>query len=441
METAPMFQGPSSILNRLSSAGYAACLVGGCVRELLLGVPPQKWDVYTSAHPSQVKSCFSGAQVMETGVQPGVLTVLWEGQVYEVSATAPGRPAGTGFSAALEAELARRDFTINAIAMDGSGALIDPFGGGADWNAGVIRCVGQPTRRFQEDGLRLLRALRLSAVLGFAIQGETAAALHACRDALRRTAADAIRAELCPLLCGPYVRPVLLDYPDLLGVFWPELLPMVGFDQHNPWHCWDLWRHTAYAVSAAPPDPVVRLALLLHDVGKPAVFRLDAEGIGHFHGHAAAGADIAAALLDRLRFDPETGAAVTALVKKHGLPLAPVPALIRRRLAQLGERRFFQLTAVQRGDAMGQRPQLAAPCVAQLEQTERLARQMLDRDAGLSLGRLAVNGRDLMAAGLSPGPQMGWLLRRLLERAAAGQVANEKEALLALAVGEGWLSG
>ena len=429
--------GAETLLRRLNTRGYEAYVVGGCVRDLLRGVTPHDWDICTSALPGETKAVCSEFPVVETGLQHGTVTVLLDSTPYEVTTyrvdgrySDGRRPDHVTFTPSLTEDLARRDFTMNAIAMDVEGNLVDPFGGRSDIENGVVRCVGEPDRRFREDGLRVMRGLRFAATLGYAIHPETAAALHRCRAMLEQVAAERIWSELKRLLTGSGVLPVLLDYPDVLSVFWPELGEMVGFDQRNPWHCWDVWEHTARAVAAVPAEVPVRLAMLLHDVGKPRCCSVDKDGVGHFYGHAALSAQLAEEMLHRLRSERETARAVVELVKRHDLPLSTDLKLLRRRLNQLGEERLLQLVEVQRGDALAQTPELVTQRLEELEEIKEAIRQLIAEGACTSVKMLAVTGRDLMEGGWQPGPALGARLQFLLDQVLDGKLPNQKEALL-----------
>ena len=281
-----------AVLARLEDAGHAAYAVGGCVRDLLRGAVPHDWDVTTSARPEEVMALFPG-RCIPTGLPHGTVTVRENHQSIEVTtfrADGPyddGRhPRSVTFSTRIEDDLARRDFTVNAMALDRRGTLVDVFGGREDLARGVIRCVGEPDRRFGEDALRVMRALRFAACFGFSIGEETARSLRRSAPGLRRIAAERLREEMTKLLCGDGAAAVLLTYPEVIGVFLPEILPSVGFEQHNPHHCYTVWEHLVRSAAAVPPEPVLRWAMLLHDIGKPACFTRDAAGVGHFYDHA-----------------------------------------------------------------------------------------------------------------------------------------------------------
>lgn len=426
----------AGVLRRLRDAGHAAYAVGGCVRDCMMGLAPVDYDVATSATPEEILRVFAGERVVETGVKHGTVTVLTDGAGVEVTTfrvdgtySDARRPDAVTFTPSLPADLARRDFTVNAMAYDErEGLLIDPYGGAADVERRVIRCVGDPDTRFQEDALRILRALRFAAVLDFSIEAETAAALRRNAPLLEMVSAERVNIELCKLLCGKNARAVLLEYGDVLGVPIPEILPMQGFDQHNPYHIYDVWGHTAAAVGSAPPAVVLRLAALLHDVGKPPTFTLD-EGGGHFYGHAKQSAEMADAILRRLRFDTATRERVVLLVREHcGFELTE--RAVKRALNRLGPEAYFELAALMRADNLAQSPALRHR-QAWIDEMEQLGREILEQEACFSLKDLSVRGDDLIAAGYAPGPALGAALKLLLDAVIDGRAANEKAALLA----------
>lgn len=431
--------GARHILQTLNSAGHEAYLVGGCVRDLLRGVEPHDWDICTSALPEETERCFADRRVIETGLKHGTVTVLEEGESYEITTyrtegpySDSRRPDYVRFVPNLEQDLARRDFTMNAIAMDLQGNLRDPFGGASDIKAGLIRCVGEPDRRFQEDGLRVMRALRFAAVFGYEIEERTARAVHENRAMLDRVAAERINAELCKLLVGQNAGGVLRQYPDVFCQFWPELGPLVTLEQNNPWHCWGGWEHTIQALEAAPVDVTLRLAMLLHDIGKPACKSTDEKGIDHFCGHPTVSARLADEMLRTLKFDNKTRERVVLLVERHDAQLPPRSQVIRRWLNRLGPEAFFQLLEVKRADHMGQAPEKVKDRLTELDEIKAKAEQILAERQCLTLKDLAVNGRDVIAAGVTPGPEVGRVLEGLLEQVLSGKTPNSQSILLEL---------
>ncbi len=431
--------GAQKILRTLADAGYEAYLVGGCVRDLLRGVAPHDWDICTSARPEETEACFAGQRIIETGLKHGTVTVLVEGEPYEITTyrtegpySDSRRPDYVEFVSSLEADLARRDFTMNAIAMDLEGNLRDPFGGAADIQAGLIRCVGEPAQRFQEDGLRVMRALRFASVLDYKIEHGTAGAIHENRRILEHVAAERINVELSKLLVGEQAGDILRQYPDVLCEFWPELGPLVTLEQNNPWHCWGGWEHTIHAVEAAPPDLVLRLTMLLHDIGKPACKSTDEKSIDHFYGHPAVSAKLADRMLRELKFDNRTRERVVTLVEYHDVQIPNRDRSIRKWLGRLGPETFFQLLEVKRADGMGQSYELVKDRLTQLEEMRTKAAEIVVQGQCFSLKNLAINGRDVIAAGVAPGPEVGRVLERLLERVTGGEIPNERERLLGL---------
>lgn len=422
-------------LDRLHQAGYEAWIVGGCVRDLLLGRVPTDYDITTSALPPQTKEVFRERRVVETGIRHGTVTLLEEGMPLEITTyrvdgtySDARHPDGVTFTTSLREDAARRDFTVNAMAYAPGLGLRDDFGGQEDLARRLIRAVGDPDRRFQEDALRVLRAIRFASVLDFALEEETAAAARRQAAGLQKVSAERIFQELSKLLCGPKAGQVLLAYPDILGQVIPELLPMVGFDHRNCHHCYDVYTHTAVAVDHVPPQLPLRLAMLLHDIGKPDTFSLGEDGQGHFYGHPRRSVELAEGILLRLRAPKKLREQVLTLVRYHDAQIEEDPARLRRWLHKLGPEGFFALLAIQRGDAAGQAP---AYCT-RIERADRLesqARALLAQTPCLTLADLAVNGHDLLQLGYR-GPALGRALQRLLEEVLAGRLANEKAALL-----------
>ena len=422
------------VLRRLEARGHRTVLVGGCVRDSLLGIPPHDYDAATSALPDQIKAACNDLPCLDVGIKHGTITVLSGGIPVETTTfrkettySDHRHPDGVEFTTELTEDLSRRDFTVNAMAWE-MGTIVDPFDGQGDLTRRLIRCVGDPGRRFEEDALRILRGLRLAAQLEFDIHPDTAAAIHRCCGDLRHVAWERIWGEFSRLLCSPGAKKVLLDFPDVVTQIIPELTSCVGFDQKNFHHCYDVYTHSVAALDAAPPLLPVRLAALLHDVGKPATFSVDAEGVGHFYGHTGAGVPLADAALTRLRVPKELKEQVLTLVQRHDLPVEPERRWVGRWLARLGEETFFHLLALKRSDrAACANP--SPPSPDPLELAAKLARQLLTEQACLSLKNLAVNGRDCMTAGLR-GKEIGVMLARLLEQVAEGTLENERELLL-----------
>ena len=423
-----------AVLDALEGAGFQAVLVGGCVRDALRGAVPRDYDAATSARPEEMRQVFAGWKTADAGFRHGTLTVFSGGLGVEVTSfRAEGpysdrrRPDGVRFTRSLEADLGRRDFTVNAMAW-GRGGLTDRFGGREDLAAGVIRCVGCPALRFQEDALRLLRGLRLAAQLEFSLHPDTAAALRDSLPLLDWVSRERVFQELSRLVCAPGARQVLLDFPQAAVRIFPELAPAVGFDQRSPYHCFDVYTHCVRAMGAVSPRLTLRLAALLHDAGKPAVFAPDAQGVGHFPGHAKAGAELALAALGRLRADAASRDRTAALIARHGMRLPVQERVVRRWLSRLGPELFFDLMELDRADNAAKRPEMALPTEHWLA-LDALARQILARAPCLTLRDLEVDGRDALAAGLR-GPAVGRALAALLEAVVEERLPNRREILL-----------
>lgn len=430
------------LLERLEHAGFEACAVGGCVRDSLLGRTPHDWDLCTAARPEQTKAALAGLDCvcLDTGIKHGTVTVLFRGSSYEVTTyrvdgpySDARHPDSVTLTTRLEDDLARRDFTVNAMAYSRRRGLVDPFGGADDLRRGVISCVGEPEKRFSEDALRILRALRFSAVFGFAIAPETAAAIHEKKDLLGRVAGERVREELCKLLCGKAVLDVLLSYSDVLCVPIPELAPCVGFEQHSRYHCYDVYEHMAQAVAACgTQDAVTRFALLLHDVGKPRCFTRDERG-GHFKLHGNIGFSMAGPVLDRLRFDGKRRREILELILFHDTPPEPTPRSVRRWLARIGPEQTARLLEVARADALAHAAWTVEKRLQTLDAAGALLHEALAEDACFTLKDLAVKGDDLLALGVPEGRQVGVLLQALLDAVLDGDIPNDREALLARA--------
>ena len=431
--TFPMSPQAARALDLLRTAGHEAWIVGGCVRDHLLGTTPKDYDITTSALPEETKTVFQQFHVIETGIRHGTVTVVLEGESLEITTyrvdggyTDARHPDGVTFTRSLREDAARRDFTMNAMSYAPGEGLRDFFGGRDDVKAGIIRAVGDPAVRFQEDALRILRGIRFAAVLGFRLEPETEKAARQYAHLLKKVSAERIAQELSKLLCGKDAGRIITSYPDILGQVIPELLPMVGFDQRNIHHCHNLLTHTAVAVDHVPPVLHLRLAMLLHDVGKPSTFSLGEDGQGHFYGHAKQSVAMAGEILRRLRYPKALTEKAETLIRYHDSVLEE--DRIRRWLNKLGEETFFDLLAIQRGDTAALAP---AYCTREerFARLEQLAKEILSEAPCLQIRDLAVNGHDLMALGLA-GKAIGSVQRHLLDQILEGKLSNEKSEIL-----------
>lgn len=426
----------SAILEKLAKNGFEAYLVGGCVRDCLLGMDPIDWDLTTNARPEQVKKVFAAYPVLETGIRHGTVTVLLDHVPIEVTTyrsdigyTDHRHPDAVRFTPDLREDLARRDFTVNALAWSPETGFIDYFNGINDLAQRCLRCVGEASVRFEEDALRILRALRFSSVLGFSISPDTSAAIHQKKELLSFVAAERVQKELSRCLCGKNIQEILLDYPDVLSLFIPQLSRMKGFEQHNPHHVYDILEHTAKAVSVIEPDPVLRLAMLFHDTGKPDCFSIDEDGVGHFYGHAQKSVQIAKKALQTLRFDRTTIENVLFLVKYHDTMLPTERKGIKRWLNRFGETKLRLLLPVKYADTLALAPEYHHR-LSELHDFSEMLETLLQEQACFSVSQLAVNGNDLIQAGVTKGPQVGVALEFLLNAVIEEFVPNDREQLL-----------
>ncbi len=421
-------------ISELNKHGYEAYLVGGCVRDMLMGIEPHDYDITTSASPDEMKEVFKNERVIETGIKHGTLTVFYDSEPLEITTYRIDgeykdnrHPTSVEFTRNLSDDLSRRDFTVNALAYNERDGIIDLFGGRSDIENHIIRAVGDAKTRFTEDALRIFRAARFSSTLGFEIEQETKKAMIECAHLLNNISAERINTELTKLLLGKNVKNAIIENYEVLGVLIPEYLKMKGFDQKNKWHIYDILTHTAVAVEASLKVPHIRLALLLHDTGKVHTFFTDENGVGHFWGHNEKSAEIARDFLNKYKYDNFTKDAVYSLVKIHDTPIQEDKGFIKKRLNRLGTDRFFDLIEIQRADNKAQNPELVN--LQRIDNIEKMAREIV-REECFSLASLKVNGKDLISIGITEGKKIGYVLNALLDEVIEDKLKNEREELL-----------
>lgn len=432
---------PSSaekILGILEENGYEAYVVGGCVRDSILGRLPDDWDITTSASPEQVKALFH--RTVDTGLQHGTVTVLIDKEGFEVTTYRvdgdyeDGRhPREVTFTSSLEEDLKRRDFTINAMAYHPDRGLVDLFGGIQDMENHVIRCVGNPMERFQEDALRILRAVRFSAQLGFSIEEETRRGIQKLSPNLKNVSAERIRVELVKLLVSPH--PDYLRTAFETGItkeFLPEFDICMETKQNTPHHCCTVGEHTLQSLVNIRADKVLRLTMLLHDIGKPAVRKTDEAGRDHFKMHGPESERMAKAILRRLKFDNDTIYKVCRLVKWHDARPSAEMRSVRRAVNKIGEDIFSLYLEVQQADMLAQSTYRREEKTARLQGVKACYARVLEQKQCVSLKTLAVTGRDLIEAGCKPGPGLGELLDEMLQHVLEYPEDNTKEKLMEL---------
>ncbi len=423
------------LIRKLQESGHEAYLVGGCVRDMLMGAVPHDFDITTSATPDEMLEVFSDFKVIPTGLKHGTVTVLICGEPYEITTyrcdgeySDHRRPERVTFSARLEDDLARRDFTVNAMAYNDRDGIIDLFGGREDIKNGIIRAVGNPRERFNEDALRILRALRFASEKNFIVEAETGRAIFEGIPLLAYVSAERIFSELKRLLMGEGVFRVLDEFSAVMGAIVPPLAPCIGFDQNNYHHIYDVYTHTAHAVALCPKDATVRLAALLHDVGKPCTYSVS-DGVGHFYGHPAKSVELAREALNALKSDNETKDTVLSLIKYHDHVIEVSEKAVRRMLGKLGKERLLMLLELKTADNLAQAPEYHGR-VKQYEQIRAIMDAVLAKDDCFSLAALAVRGGDIIALGVPKGREVGRILDELLALVIDGELPNEKSALL-----------
>ena len=424
-----------NVQKTLRAAGYTPYLVGGCVRDLLRGETPADYDMTSDALPEAVLALF-GECAHPTGLIHGTVTVVSEGHPIEITTMRRDgtyrdnrHPEAVAFTKNIEEDLARRDFTVNAIALTEDGTIVDPFGGRQDIEKRLLRCVGNAETRFSEDALRILRLLRFAAVLGFTVDADTAAAAHACRDRMCSVAQERVYAELNKLICGEYAGRVLLTYPDILGTVLPEITPCVGFDQKNHHHSFDVWEHTCRAVDAVPPNPALRWTMLFHDLGKPNCFTVGDDGEGHYYGHTAISARLAEGIMERLRFEKTLRERVRAQLACFDDLFPPERTAIHREMVKHGRETVQNLLLTKRADNAAKAPEGLARAQAPWFAAQAAYDELIAEGAPCTEQELAVSGGDMLTLGFS-GKAVGAVLTKLLYEAAAGKLTNTYDDLM-----------
>ena len=377
---------------------------------------------------------------MDVGLSFGTLRVISGDTVVEVSCCRSDgtyrdcrRPDSVVYNKSLSDDLARRDFTVNAMAYSEKDGVIDLFGGMEDAEKKLIRAVGDPETRFREDALRIMRALRFSSVLGFDIEEKTAMAVHSLAPLLKNISAERIYTELKKMLCGKNVLRVLLDFADVMCVIIPEMEPCVGFDQKSPYHIYDVYEHIARTVEQSTENETLRLTLLLHDIGKPYVYTEEESGRRHFPGHPEKSAELAREILRRLKADNETTARVTGLIRYHDIRPEPTEKSMRRYISKIGFDETFLLFEVRRADALAH-SDMCLPDLEKIEAEKKIAEKLKEEEACVKISDLKISGKDILETGVSPGPLVGEILAYLLDRVVEGELENKADVLMSAVI-------
>lgn len=438
-----MPKGAAAIIDTLQSNGFEAYLVGGCVRDSILKRPVHDWDITTSATPDEMKKIFSDTKIIETGIKHGTLTIqsidglFYECTTYRIDgAYSDGRhPDIVRYTKSLAEDLKRRDFTINAMAYNDKEGLIDLFGGRLDLMDHVIRCVGNPEDRFKEDALRIMRALRFAAQLEFDLEMKTKMAAFQMSDTLTKVSAERINSEFCKILTQTMGSQIIDYYREIIAVFIPEIRDMFDFEQNNPYHMFNVWDHTIEVFVRAvlfmdQNNLTLALAALFHDIGKPHSYQDGPDGIRHFYGHAAKSAEMTDNIMRRMRFNNNIREQVVTLVKYHDADIKPEAKYIKRWINKLGSESLLKcLFMLKYSDINGQSLKGMGERLKEVDQLFRVLDNVINQQTCFSLKDLAVNGDDLIAAGMKPGKEIGAVLNQMLELVLNDECTNDKEAL------------
>lgn len=426
----------------LRQNGHSAHVVGGAVRDAIMGIEANDWDIATSALPEETASAFRDFRVIETGIKHGTITVIIDSASLEIttyrieSTYSDNRhPDSVQFTDLIEDDLSRRDFTVNAIAYSPHSGITDPYGGCKDIEKKIIRCVGEPDKRFGEDALRILRALRFSSVLGFEIESKTAESIRKNYRLLANISVERIFVELSKLLCGKDAKRILLDYSEVIFFILPELEPMKGCTQNHERHIFDVWEHTVEAVSQIKSEPHLRLAMLFHDSGKPHVKTTDQNGTDHFYSHAKKSREIAEKALTRLKVSNKLRNTIGNRVEYHDfLPDKISKKTYKKYIGKLGLDTVTELFDVRKADISAQNPKFLQEGLDANESGLKILNEIQNENSCLKISDLAINGKDLEKSGIPPSPEMGKILNILFDEVLEDKTKNTKNALLARAL-------
>lgn len=438
------------IIQELEKCGHGAYMVGGCVRDSVLGRKPHDYDICTSATPDEILKAFPNEEIIPTGLQHGTVTILINKEPFEVTTyridgdySDNRRPDNVTFTRSLVEDLQRRDFTINAMAYNPKTGLIDPFNGMEDIKYKKIRCVGFAEDRFNEDALRILRAIRFEAQLGFAGFPETMFEINRQYERLKNISVERINSEFCKIVASNQFCVELVLYPDVFSLFIPELKDMIDFQQNNPYHVYDVFNHTIHAIEKCESDDlIVRLAVFFHDFGKSHSYQDGEDGIRHFKGHGKISAEITDTIMKRLRFDNETRKNVVELVYYHDATFEVGKKYVKRWLNKIGEKQFRRLLEVRKADIKGQKPDYEKSRIEKVDNIESILEEILHEKECFSLKDLAVNGNDVKKTmNLKEGKDVGYWLNETLKRVINGELKNNKDDLIYWMTGiqDGWI--
>ena len=431
----------NDIIAKLNNENYEAYICGGAVRDSLMNKTPHDWDICTSATPEEIMEVFKGEEIIPTGLQHGTVTLVIDKTPFEITTfriegeySDSRHPDDVEFTTDIIKDLSRRDFTINAMAYHPEKGLIDPFNGYKDIQRRIIQTVGKAEERFQEDPLRILRAIRFSLRMKFAIHYYTAFGIKNCYSLLENISRERITSEINQMIIYPYFHREFSRYDDVFSFIIPELANCIMFNQNNPYHIYNVYDHTSCALSYAPNDLITKLALLFHDIGKPQCRHFDDFGVGHFHGHAKISSEIADNRLKELKYDNETRKKVVELVSYHDVTFVytekEIKKCVKRWLNKIGEEQFRRLLNVRLADVLAQAPEYALTRINNIHKLLNALEEVLKEKDCFTLKNLSVNGNDLITFGIPQGKELGEILTLLLNKVIDGELENKKEVLL-----------
>ncbi|MCQ2751548.1 MAG: CCA tRNA nucleotidyltransferase [Coriobacteriales bacterium] len=430
--------GAKKLLKILHKNSFDAYVVGGCVRDTLLEIVPKDWDICTNARPQEVKTILNNNSIkcFETGIKHGTVTAVYNNKNYDITTfrsegnySDNRHPDSVEFEPTIDLDLSRRDFTINALAYNKKAGLIDLFEGKKCLENKIIKCVGVPRARFEEDALRIIRALRFSATLGFKIEKETHSAILECAPLLKNISAERLRDEFLKLICGNYAAPILLNYTQVLKYIIPEIEKMSGFNQQCKYHDMDVWQHSVKTCMCVKPKPIIRFAALFHDIGKPFCFRIDEKGVGHFPGHAKIGEQKVKNTCESLHTSKNFKNKVAELVKYHDRDIRFSQKSLRKLILKIGKKQTKNLVIIRFADTFAHSTYKLSENLTYWSKELQLYQKTVNSMQVFKINELKIDGNDIIKLGIEPGPKVGQILNKLFEEVVNNTLKNKRKTL------------
>ena len=438
---------PALAVKMLIDSGFEAGIVGGCIRDALMNKIPHDWDICTSATPDEIQAVFQDFKKLTVGLKHGTIVVFIKGEELEITTyridglySDGRRPDTVSFTRNLVEDLSRRDYTQNAIFFNESVGIIDPFNGVSDIEHKIIRCVGDPNKRLKEDALRILRGIRFASNLDFIVEEPTKTAMFSNKELLINISKERIAVEFIKMLQGKNVMNTLDEFQEIISCIIPETKAMIGFKQNNPYHCYDIWKHTLVSVNNVE-GLILRLTMFFHDVGKPNCYSIDAQGIGHFYGHADESVQLASEIFKRMKLTNSESISkndikiIIELIKYHDIIIEPRKKSVRKILSKLDGNieQFQRLLLIKKADILAQAPNKISVRLKEIDSIQEIFNGVIKENTCTTLKSLAINGKDLIAIGIPAGNKIGEILNQLLEDVLSENLSNEKESLLTAA--------